>query len=158
MWLHVTLLLITWLHVTLLRIMWFRELTYTLTHRQRMCIERKSGLLVSRIKSHVSWKYLQFFLLYFLSPPSHSCPKHTHIFILPPSSLSLTAAPPRHPPPFCEPFWGVMRLTCCPVLHRVMHCVFKQASSPESKFWSDKLLHEVNIHILIQQSSSKIWR
>jgi len=35
-----------------------------------------------------------------------------------------------------------MRLAQCPVLHRMLHCVLKQASTPDSKFWSDKLLHE----------------
>ena len=36
-----------------------------------------------------------------------------------------------------------MRLTSNPVLHRVLYCVLKQASSAESSFWSDKLLHEI---------------
>lgn len=46
------------------------------------------------------------------------------------------------PPPFTPPYSGVMRLAQCPVLHRMLHCVLKQAASRDSKFWSDKLLHE----------------
>ena len=57
--------------------------------------------------------------------------------------ISATAATPKRPPPFCKPFQGVMQLTSSPVLHRVIHCVFKQASSSDSNFWSDKLLHEI---------------
>lgn len=52
------------------------------------------------------------------------------------------ASPPLKPPAFTPPYSGVMRLAQCPVLHRMLQCVLKQAAAPDSKFWSDKLLHE----------------
>ena len=58
---------------------------------------------------------------------------HVHICI---------ASPPLKPPSFTPPYSGVMRLAQCSVLHRMLHCILKQASTLESKFWSDKLLHE----------------
>ena len=66
----------------------------------------------------------------YIHPSTHT---HTHTH---------TAAPPPPPPTFTPPFQPVVQLTCCPIIHRVMHCVFKQAASVDSKFWSDKLLHE----------------
>ena len=53
------------------------------------------------------------------------------------------AASPAKLPPFCGPFQGVLLLTASPVTHRLFNCVFRQAADPASKFWSDKLLHEV---------------
>ena len=65
---------------------------------------------------------------------SHSC--HAHFKFL--------ASPPECPPPFTAPFEGVKRLTCSPVLHRVIQCVLKQSAvTSENRVWSDKLLHEV---------------
>ena len=52
------------------------------------------------------------------------------------------ASPPLKPPPFTHPYAGVKRLAQCPVLHRMLHCVMKQAATQDSKFWSNKLLHE----------------
>lgn len=45
-------------------------------------------------------------------------------------------------PAFTPPYQGILRLAQCPVLHRLMLGVVKQAATPDSKFWSDKLLHE----------------
>lgn len=59
-------------------------------------------------------------------------------------SRSNLASPPERPPPFTAPFEGVRRLTCSPVLHRVVQCVLKQSAvTSENRIWSDKLLHEV---------------
>ncbi len=35
-----------------------------------------------------------------------------------------------------------MRLIQCPVVHRALLCVLKQAATQDSKLWSDKLIHE----------------
>lgn len=40
-----------------------------------------------------------------------------------------------------------MRLVHCPVVHRALLCVLKQAATQESKLWSDKLIHEA-LHLL----------
>jgi len=53
-----------------------------------------------------------------------------------------TATPPQKPPEFTAPFKGIMRFPQCPVIHRVLSCVLKQASIQTSKVWSDKLIHE----------------
>ena len=59
-------------------------------------------------------------------------------------SFSNLASPPERPPPFTAPFEGMKRLTCSPVLHRVIQCVLKQSTvMSENRVWSDKLLHEV---------------
>ena len=56
----------------------------------------------------------------------------------------ILASPPERPPPFTAPFEGVRRLTCSPILHRVVQCVLKQSAvTSENQVWSDKLLHEV---------------
>ena len=56
----------------------------------------------------------------------------------------ILASPPQQPPPFTAPFEGVKRLTCSPVLHRVIQCVLKQSAiMSETRVLSDKLLHEV---------------
>ena len=104
--------------------------------------ERRSRLQVAQTESHVSYNHCP--LKHIYSTYNTSSPLANTISpSLPPSlSFSFAAVPPKSPPPFCRPFSGVMKLTSCPVLHRVLQCVFKQAASPESKFWSDKLLHE----------------
>ncbi len=45
-------------------------------------------------------------------------------------------------PHFTAPYRGVLRLSQSSVLHKLMNGVIKQAATPNSKLWSDKLLHE----------------
>lgn len=45
-------------------------------------------------------------------------------------------------PRFTSPYQGVLRLARCPVLHQLMRGVIEQAATPNSRLWSDKLLHE----------------
>ena len=52
------------------------------------------------------------------------------------------ACPPLKLPPFTAPYQGILKLIQCPSLHRLLQSVFKQAATPNSIIWSDKLLHE----------------
>lgn len=63
------------------------------------------------------------------------------------TTLPPVATPPQRPPPFTAPFQGIMRLVHCPVVHRALLCVLKQAATQDSKLWSDKLIHEA-LHLL----------
>ncbi len=62
-----------------------------------------------------------------------------HILVI---VMFILIAPPPKPPPFTPPYSGIMLLSRCPVLHRMLYCVLKHAATPDTKFWSDKLLHE----------------
>ena len=72
-------------------------------------------------------------------PSSHHFPPHPLIF-----AFISPAALPKDLPPFCHPFQGILRLTTCPVMHRILHCVFTHAADAQSHVWSDRLLHEVS--------------
>ena len=52
------------------------------------------------------------------------------------------ASAPMALPGFTRPYQGVLRLVQCRVLHQLLHCVLRLAADPNSKVWSDKLLHE----------------
>lgn len=56
------------------------------------------------------------------------------------------ASPPCQPPPFTIPYQGILRLLRCPVLIKIFHGIFSEATKEDSKIWSMKLLHQA-VHL-----------